>query len=375
MVTRYLGISLGLAVLFVSLFWVDWLTLRERIQKFAAPALLMFAPLGAWMARNYLVAHSLFGSNRIQQESSLVSSLSTIAALLVRDLRIPFLALSALVAGLLVGQRLLRRSGKQNLAVNLVILQLSAYVGFLVLSAFMSVVDIDTRFLSPIYFLPFGFLAAGYVLLEPQGIKFISPSLRALLKVGIIVLLIFMIGEQYNSFENVINDRRTAASAAALHQTTEGFDLSPTELGLHQYFSDALQTQDRLLLFFFLDDKNHYASSFLFKGSIIRGPDFENYRFVKFNGLDYEIAFSSAGTEKTIAYFDTSKFAKGVLFPEELVSKAGNSGNSSFYILVNEKWFLEYDLDPSTIEIPEGVSLLSSTHIEPYWIFKAEITQ
>ena len=375
MVSRYVGISMGIAMLFVSVFWIDWLSLRERLWKFTAPALLMFAPLGLWMARNYLVTQSLFGPGRLHPEVSPLSSLSTIAGLLIRDLRTPFWVLAGLLVLILIVHRFTYNVKKPNIAINLVGLVSFAYLGFLVLSALVSPVDIDTRFMSPIYFLAFVFLAAVFPLLESRELTWVSSTAKFLLRAAVFILLGFMLLEQYNSFENVIIDRRRNATTQALPQNSEGFDLSPTKAELQSLLLSELQDQDQLVLFVFLDDKNHYASSLLFKGSVIREPDFMNYRFANLNGKDYEITFSSAGIEKSIAYFDTTAFAKGILFPEELLKQASSSGNFIFYILVNEKWFLEYKLDPLTIEIPVGVSLLSSTHIEPYWIFEAEISK
>ncbi|MCL5429027.1 MAG: hypothetical protein M1347_04385 [Chloroflexi bacterium] len=373
MITRYIGISLGLSALFISIFWISSETpLEERLKRFIGPALLSFTPLAVWLLRNYSVYGSLFGANRIHQEFSFAEPLSSIFGVFLQDLGSPFFVVLIGLLLLHVWNRIKGRTKTQAGTFSLAALIVTTYLTFLIISASVSTVDIGSRFLAPVYFLPLAFLAAQFDdLLSPINSHGMPSLVRKTLAAAIIILTAFMLIEQIKVLDNV--DRRLEAPELAAEQTRGGFNLSTTSQGLNIYFHKVLQEQDQLALFVFLEDKNFYASSFLFKGSLIKRQEYSNFRFSHVRDQGYQIEFSAPHAKKIIIYFDTTLLSKSELFPPIISSKVVETGNSKFYVLVSESWLQANAVDPQTITPPSNQRLLSRSHIEPYWIFEAEV--
>lgn len=373
-VSRYAGFPIALAMLVYALYVPDpHAPLVARLRKYVLPLSLAFAPMLLLALANLLRYQEPVGYGL---PSALLQNAPLLAITTIwNDLDLLLIAIG-------IGWAL-RRFGSpeqaqpQNAKLPLVLgLLFWSYLAFIVLVSSFVPVTVGSRVLAPAYIYLMAYLVFLFAnrdsgssrpLVGQSGFYRIAFALSsALLLLSLFIRLI--------DIQEVLVRRPDVLSNAPSEVKQEGFELGSTGQALRGELRQILGDNDHILLL--VSEEEHiFAETLLYRGTLFRDwplgkVGFERLESSGFeysrNELAFELLFVDGGETGRVSYLDY-KFAPS---PPRLIGDlqefSARFDVALVYLLINEAWLINHQLDPDDIPWPDDVSVRSQNSIPPY---------
>ena len=316
--TRYLGCSLIIAFFGYTVYFLFVYRGEKGIstRKYLLWNSITYIPIFLYMARNYFIWGAFHGSRGVS-EITVGQNIYRACKVLGEDLNgylLTLLAISLVLYLSLTRVRGYSLRSKFVLPLSFILFFVITYISLLVYTTSrVTVDDIETRYLAPIYFycLLFIFISFSGALqfkTGKRGYERFRKYVLPLVLFSLILGIFFVQLRDFRFFMHLIAKRQYAGISCFI----SGFNRSPTLGGLRDYFKDIFSKQDKAYVSFFYEyrpeslwtymGRRYVARSFFYRGSLLRIPGFSDFSFESIGEADYTIAFRSGSLSKALVY-------------------------------------------------------------------------
>lgn len=375
MVTRYIGISMGIILIAYSfLFKQDDLTISQRIKQYVLPACMSFIPFAVLVLWNY----SNIGTGIGYSIQANVITDSVVETFLVFEKSIGYPYLLSLIFLLLFDSFAFFSSRKSASRYKFNILKFVPllYIGLTLAATVTTSARPQVRYFSLYFF--FIFLEIAYLI---DKIRSPDYGFRPVTQKGkywlIGIISVMLLSASYFQSWQEKNDLNKMQSYQQFYvaQRKEGFDISATAKNLTSFFDSAFALHDYATFFVIEGDKDYrtmlfesdfrLSKAFFFRRSIFESPGFDKFVFSSFDDDHQLLTFNFHGTPKELRVLPVKSNSFDDLYEKYIFSeKMGGDGEN--YIIVNEVWYKDYSEDFFGDAL-ENVQLVATA--EPYFIF------
>lgn len=356
MVTRYIGISMGLVlILYTFIYKEPGLTLKKRITKYTAIACASFLPLVILIAWNYSSRGSGIGYTfaLFPILETVQESLQLIWSNIGWSYLVPLIVLQCFIISFVSGHR----KAANN---SLLLLSMIFPVGYaaLTIGAFVTTsAHPQIRYFSPVYF--FFFLSIAYLVDYIQTGDFarakMATKLRPLILGFTALVLLFAGWQQSIPMRTVLFDRVSSARNNPLQQRTGGFDLSLTAQQLSHFFGQISDEHNDITILVIEGDYDkrtmvfeydfRWQTVFLFRSSTFRLAAFDRFAFTTAEKEKQILQFTYAGQPKELTFLLIDPNSINDWLSQTAKSGLEEANPENVYLIINELWFDSYAED------------------------------
>lgn len=210
--------------------------------------------------------------------------------------------------------------------------------------------------------------------------KRFGKSLADIALLAIFLLTLFYTAfMRVDGFLDIIVRRPIKSSATPLHQTYEGFNLSPTSYEFRAFFENISEYSDSNTIIVVDGDYNYnkelfetdqnVARAFLFKSSMIDAPSLSMFRFFDIGHRQLSLEYYLEGNRKVLKFYypNTLEIEETIRHAKESAQVIVAENQPGYFVIVNQQILTT----PSEIELGDYLGAFQTfANIPPFIVFK-----